>query len=225
MRYWRTMCAVLAMLTLALAGCTREVAGFAQPDSHPPGVTLSPDGYGISVGLSDAPVQLEIFTEPQCEHCADFQATYGEGIKSHVRTGLLAVVYRPLTFFDDEYDTDYSAAAANALFLAAAPTTTAATFQSFVEDLWANQELSWHEYTADDLADLALDSGLGSDVVNNISAGAHGVDAAAMDEANSAALENISNGSPGTPTVYNLKLKEVVDISDPDWLNLLMRPA
>ncbi len=223
MHYWRTTGAVLAALALALTGCTKEVAGVAQaPD--PPGVKLSEDGHGIVVGYSDTPVQLAIFTEPQCEHCAEFQAAYGEDIKSHVLTGLVTVVYRPLTFLDDEYDTDYSAAVANALFLAAAPSTTAATFQSFVEDLWANQELSWDDwYTDEDLADLARESGLSSDVVNKISAGTAGVDTVAMDEANGATLDDISNGSAGTPTIYDLNLKEVVDISDRDWLNLLTR--
>jgi protein-disulfide isomerase len=84
-------------------------------------VAATEDGYGIVVGLPDAPAEVEIYTEPQCEHCADFQARFGEDLRSHLQSGLLAVVYRPLTFLDDEYDTDYSAAAANALFLAAAP--------------------------------------------------------------------------------------------------------
>jgi protein-disulfide isomerase len=225
MRYWRTACAVVAMLALGLAGCTREVDGVARPQAGRPGVQLSSDRYGVVVGFPDAPVQLEIFTEPQCEHCAHFQATYGEDIRHHVQSGLLAVIYRPLTFLDDENDTDYSEAVANALFLAAAPTTTAATFQSFVEELWANQSLASTDYTDDDLAHLALDSGLGTDVADRISAGDRGVDTTAMDDANSKALDDVSNGSPGTPTVYDVNLKEIVDISDPDWLNLLMRPA
>ena len=31
--------------------------------------------------------------------------------------------------------------------------------------------------------------------------------------------------APGTPTVYDLSGGNVVDISDPDWLNALMRAS
>ena len=143
MRSWARVCAAVAVLALVTAGCSRVVDGAAQPDPFRPGVAATEDGYGIVVGLPDAPAEVEIYTEPQCEHCADFQARFGEDLRSHLQSGLLAVVYRPLTFLDDEYDTDYSAAAANALFLAAAPSTSASTFQSFVEDVWANQGLAW----------------------------------------------------------------------------------
>ena len=113
MRYW----AVLAVLMMALTGCARVVAGTAQPDQHPAGIALSTDGFGIVVGFPDAPVQLELFTEPQCDHCAHFQATFGEDIRSEIQSGRLAVTYRLLTFFDDS-DTGYSHTVSNALFLA-----------------------------------------------------------------------------------------------------------
>ena len=110
MRSWARVCAAVAVLALVTAGCSRVVAGAAQPDPFRPGVAVTEDGYGIVVGLPDAPAEVEIYTEPQCEHCADFQARFGEDLRSHLRVGQLAVVYRPLTFLDDEYDTDYSAA-------------------------------------------------------------------------------------------------------------------
>lgn len=218
------MCAVVAVLTLALAGCTRVVDGAAQPDPRGPGVMVTEDGYGIVVGFPDAPVQVEIYTEPQCEHCADFQARFGEGLRSHIQSGQLAVVYRPLTFLDDEYGTDYSQVAANALFLAAAPKTSASTFQSFVEDVWANQGLALEEFTDDDFAALARESGVDAGLVAEIGAGARGVDAVEMNDVNISALSEVTSGPPGTPTVYDLK-GERVDITDPNWLSLLMRQA
>ena len=218
MRYW----AVLAVLMMALTGCARVVAGTAEPDQHPPGVALSTDGFGIVVGFPDAPVQLELFTEPQCDHCAHFQATFGEDIRSEIQSGRLAVTYRLLTFFDDS-DTGYSHTVSNALFLAAGPTTTASVFQKFVESLWANQDLAHQHYTDGDFADLARQAGVNDAVVAQITAGRSAVDTVAMDEHNTSALSDTD--SPGTPTVYDVRGREVVDISDPDWLNALLRGA
>ena len=225
MRHWAMVCAVVAVLTLATAGCSRVVDGAAQPDPLRPGVAITEDGYGIVVGLPDAPVRLEVYTEPQCDHCADFQARFGEDLRSHIQTGRLSVTYRPLTFLDDEYYTDYSARAANALFLSTAPATSASTFQSFVEDLWANQGLAQEEFTDDDFATLARESGVAPDLVATISAGATGVDAYEMNDANISALSEVAAGPPGTPTVHDLTSDQIVDISDPNWLSLLMRQA
>ncbi|MFN8227557.1 MAG: thioredoxin domain-containing protein [Mycobacterium sp.] len=218
MRYW----AVLAVLMMALTGCARVVAGTAEPDQHPPGVALGVDGFGIVVGFPDAPVQLELFTEPQCDHCAHFQATFGEDIRSGIQSGRLAVTYRLLTFFDDS-DTGYSHTVSNALFLAAGPTTTASVFQKFVESLWANQDLAHQHYTDGDFADQARQAGVTDAVVAQITAGRAAVDTVAMDEHNTYALSDTD--SPGTPTVYDVHGREVVDISDPDWLDALLRGA
>lgn len=218
MRYF----AALAVLVMALAGCSRVVSGAPLPDQHPPGLALSADGYGIVAGLPDAPVQLELFTEPQCDHCAHFQASFGEDIRAQILSGRLTVTYRLLTFFDGG-DTGYSHSVANALFLTVAPTVTASTYQKFVENLWANQDLARRGYSDGDLADLARQAGVDGSVVAQIAAGRSAVDVVAMDEHNTSALADTS--SSGTPTVYDLHNGDIVDISDPDWLDALMRAA
>lgn len=218
MRYF----AALAVLVMALAGCSRVVSGAPLPDQHPPGLALSADGYGIVAGLPDAPVQLELFTEPQCDHCAHFQASFGEDIRAQILSGRLTVTYRLLTFFDGG-DTGYSHSVANALFLTVAPTVTASTYQKFVENLWANQDLARRGYSDGDLADLARQAGVDGSVVAQIAAGRSAVDVVAMDEHNTTALADTS--SSGTPTVYDLHNGDIVDISDPDWLDALMRAA
>jgi protein-disulfide isomerase len=217
--------AVLTMTLALLTGCSKVVAGVAMPDPHRPGVAISSDGFGIVTGFADAPVQLEIFTEPQCPHCAHLQATYGEDIKRYIESGQLAVTYRPMTFLDDEYSIDYSAVAGNALFLAADPSTSAAVFQTFVEDLWANQELAFADYDAKDFADLAKDSGIPDALVKRIGNGDKAIDTDKMESANQTLLSDQSPESPGTPTVYNLTQKETVDISDDDWLAHLFQTA
>jgi hypothetical protein len=134
------------------------------------------------------------------------------------------VTYRPLTFLDDEYLIDYSAVASNSMFLAADPDSTdAVTFQTYVEDLWANQDLSYFDYTDQDFADIAADSGLSEDIVGRIADGESALDAAELLEVNFGALEEVSPNNLGTPLVYDLNRDEVVDITDDQWLTTLLR--
>lgn len=218
------MLVLTAACTLTLTGCANEIAGVAVPDPARAGVALTDDGYGIVTGFADAPVQIEIFTEPQCSHCADLQSDHGEEIKDAIDNGRLTVTYRPLTFLDDEYLIDYSAVASNSLFLAADPDSTdAVTFQTYVEDLWANQDLSFFDYTDQDFADIASDSGLSDEIVGRIADGESALDVAELLEVNFTALEDISPDSLGTPLVYDLNEEQVVDISDDDWLTNLLR--
>ena len=122
----------LALLT-ASTGCGRTVTGSALRDPDLPGVTLTADGFGIIAGRPDAPAQIEVYTEPQCTHCAHLQDTDGPEMKSLIALGLLTVIYRPVTFLDTEYG--YSAKVANAMFLAAAHGTSVSALQAYVATL------------------------------------------------------------------------------------------
>ena len=220
-RVWSTL--AVGVLLLASTSCSREIEGVAKSDPQQAGVTRTSDGFGIVAGFPDAPLQLEIFTEPQCPHCAHLQATVGEDLKQHMQSGELAVTYRPMTFLDDQYEIDYSAVIDNALFQAVDGSTSAKTFQSFVEDLWANQDLSFADYTDQDVADIARDSGLSDGVITRIAHGDSAVDTDELGSANEDLLSQESPESPGTPVVYNLGEKNTVDISDPDWLDHLLK--
>ena len=77
-RAWRCCVGLL----LAAVGCTKQVAGTALPDPTKPPLALSDDGYGIVAGFDDAPAQIEIYTEPQCSHCADLQADFGDQLRT-----------------------------------------------------------------------------------------------------------------------------------------------
>ncbi|MDF2822833.1 MAG: protein-disulfide isomerase, partial [Mycobacterium sp.] len=112
----------------------------------------------------------------------------------------------------------------NSMFLAADPDSTdAVTFQTYVEDLWANQDLSYFDYTDQDFADIAADSGLSEDIVGRIADGESALDAAELLEVNFGALEEVSPNNLGTPLVYDLNRDEVVDITDDQWLTTLLR--
>lgn len=177
------------------------------------------DGDGIMVGSPVAPVQLEIFCEPQCPHCAELESTDGDRIASEIGSGRLAVTYRWLTFLDDKHHNDASARMTTALFVAADPATQPTAYQAFVQDLYRHQ--SPDGPNNNDIAAMARESGVPEPVAARIAAGDDTVDTGAVNTANKARL-NAATPDPGTPTVYDLNAKSVVDIQDPDWLDKLL---
>ena len=217
------MMAVLTGLTLlAGVGCTKQIQGSALPDPAAPLTQVSEDGYGLTAGFADAPVQIEIFAEPQCSHCADLQRDVGGGLRHYIGLGQLAVTYRPMTFLDTG-GLGYSARVSNALFVAASePDSPAVAFQRFVEALWADQDPSGRGPDDDEIAEKAGAAGLPEDVVGRIARGETAVDAVEMDAANYDLLYLVDPMYAGTPTVYNLNTDETVDIYDADWLDKLM---
>ncbi|MDT7755459.1 MAG: hypothetical protein QOH27_1357, partial [Mycobacterium sp.] len=89
-----------ASLLIASTGCTQQIKGSARADPVKAPVELVKDGFGIKLGFDDAPVQLELYTEPQCNHCADLQADFGDRMLSYINLGHLALTYRPGTVLD-----------------------------------------------------------------------------------------------------------------------------
>ncbi len=215
---------VLAVLAAALllTGCTVEIAGVARPDPRGPGVALSADGAGIVAGFPDAPVQLELFTEPQCQPCAFLQYDFGDQFREHLDSGRLALTYRPMAFLDPTLGTGYSATVTNALFTAVDPATSAGGFQFFVQQLWVHQDLAETAYSDADFADIAAGSGLAPGLVESIGRGRVAVDTADVATTNAALLEQIL-GRVATPVVYDIEARSIVDTTDPDWLTNLMR--
>ncbi len=205
----------LALLT-ASTGCGRTVTGSALRDPDLPGVTLTADGFGIIAGRPDAPAQIEVYTEPQCTHCAHLQDTDGPELKSMIALGLLTVTYRPVTFLDTEYG--YSAKVANAMFLAAAHGTSAPALQAYVATLWGHQNPGGSAPSDGQLAGWAADSGVSAEAVATIQFGAHAVDTDEMTMTNETRLQEIRDGDAGTPTVYDLTGNTVVDIQETGWL-------
>ncbi|MDX1883361.1 DsbA family protein [Mycolicibacterium sp. 120270] len=224
--------AVTAALLLGVVGCTNQVTGTATVDPTQPPLGLSDDGYGIVAGYPDAPVQIELYTEPQCTHCADLQAAFGEDMRRHINLGDLAVTYRPLTFLDDPSTDEHSARVANALFLAVgAPEASDESnmasgpeFQSFVEELWANQNPGGPGPSDQQMAKMAQESGLPEEVATRIGNGeiADQIEIEEMAAYNYGALIGIDPITTGTPTVYDLSTGEKVNIHEDDWLDNLL---
>lgn len=218
-------------LALALTGCSRGIEGAAIGDTNPPPVQLTEDRYGIRAGLADAPVQLELYTEPQCTHCADLQKDYGDEFAYYISTGQLAITYRPLTFLDTPATDGPSGRVTNALFAAATPggspvrSTTGRQFQRFVEQLWADQQPGGPGPSDQEFAQLARTVELPGFQVRAIEQGAQVLNTdelADMESTNFESLYEIDPINTGTPTVFDLSAGEKVDVYDDDWLSKLM---
>lgn len=208
---------ILVLATvLALTGCGRTVTGSALQDPDVPGVSLTADGFGIIAGRPDAPAQIEVYTEPQCTHCAHLQDTDGPEMKGLIALGLLTVTYRPVTFLGTGYG--YSAKVAGAMFLAAGHGTSAPALQAYVATLWGHQSPGGSAPSDGQLASWAADSGVSAEAVASIQSGEHAVDTDEMTLTNETRLQAIRDGDAGTPTVYDLSADAVVDIQEAGWL-------
>ncbi|MGZ6780283.1 MAG: DsbA family protein [Mycobacterium sp.] len=232
MPFPRAVVAVTAALLIGAVGCTNQITGTAIQDPTQPPLALSDDGYGIVAGYPDAPVQIELYTEPQCNHCEELQAAYGGDLQRYINLGQLAVTYRPLTFLDTPATDKHSERVANALFLAVgapkgtdeATMTSGPEFQRFVEELWAHQEPGGPGPSDKQMAKMAEESGLPEDAAAQIGDGdaAKNVNIDEMAAYNYGALIGIDPITTGTPTVYDLDSKKKVDLHDNDWLTNLI---
>ena len=210
MRSWLGTLVALVVFGGALAG---------PAVADPAGTTLAPDHFGVLAGTSAAPVQLEIFCDPQCSECANFEAASGGDLGRHLAAGDVAVTYRWVTFLDARRKNDTSARVGNALMAAADPATTAQAYQSFVTGLYREGGTPGLE----EIAATARESGLPAHVVQRIAAGQQVVDTTSMNAFNRVQLLAANPQSPGTPTVYDLTTGTVVDTADSGWLDRLVQ--
>ena len=209
MRSWTTLVATVAVAT--------TLAGTAGADSGTPDTTLSPDRFAVLAGAADAPVQLELFCDPQCPECTKFESASGAALGRGLASGKVAVTYRWLTFLDARRHNDTSARVGTALVNAADPTTPATAYQRFVENLYRS---GGNPATAAITA-TARAAGIGEPAVERIESGQF-VDTIAMNVINRERLKQVNPENPGTPTVYDLNSNTVVDTGDAGWLDRLL---
>jgi hypothetical protein len=228
MRISRAMVLITIALLVAGVGCTKQVAGTAESDPNKPPLSVSKDGYGLVAGFANAPAKIEIYTEPQRNHCADLQHDFGDELAYYIAVGQLEVTYRPMTFLDDKTG-GYSGQVSNALFLATENAgspkvgATGTEFQRFVENVWAHQRPGGDPPSGEELQSFAKKAGMPDAVADNIKGGGSAVNVKDMDDANFEFLYEIDSTDIGTPTVYDLAKGEKLDVYDNDWLTKLMQ--
>lgn len=164
------------------------------PAPEEPDTTRTPPGIvdADKAATNGEPVQLVVFQDYECVHCADFEKENAELLKKYVDAGKLDVEYRNLNFLDKATPDQYSSRAANAAYLVAEQVSA----DQFLE---YSQEVFTHQGTG----------GLSNQELAEI-AGKHGASVTAEDiDENTyrpmvdvATRESVTNGVAGTPTMF-----------------------
>jgi protein-disulfide isomerase len=119
----------------------RQPVAAADPSATPTPAALV-DGRPVVFGSPDAPVQLDLYLDFLCPHCADFESDYQPVLDAAVRDGRAAVRVHPLAFVAPA-----STPTANAFGCAVQ----AGYGQSYLRGLFANRDLDWRDDQLDTL--------------------------------------------------------------------------
>ena len=183
--------ALLGLVALVGAGIGVQASRIpAATGPAPAGVSLSD---GVTVGRSTAPVTLDLYEDPQCPVCAQFESQVGPTISSWIASGKVKVHYHVISFLDSASTTDYSSRAANALYAAAGVSPDA--FAKYHQLLYQQQPAEGSAgLTEDKLVQLAQQAGGGA-AADQIRAGTY------ADYVARATDQSSKDGVTGTPTV------------------------
>lgn len=146
---------------------------------------------GIQTSAADEPVQVVAYVDVNCVHCANFEQTHGEQIKTWLDEGAITFEYRNVAFLDGNSRTQYSSRSAAALACVADSSPEA--YWDFSAALFGNFQNG--ELSDEELADMAAQAGAG-DISACLEEGTfrpwvkYGTEAAA------------AYGIGGTPTVF-----------------------
>ncbi|GAA1159838.1 thioredoxin domain-containing protein [Kribbella jejuensis] len=153
-----------------------------------PAVITGPgtSGKGVTVGKAGAKVNIDLYLDFRCPHCAEFEKDSGATIDKLVEDGTATLTYWPLQFVNP----DSSPRLANAFAAAAAN----GKALSFVDELYGDFSKSW---TSDQLIELGKQLGVGDAKYQQ----------ALQDNTYAGWLESVNKaaddrGVTGTPTVY-----------------------
>ena len=155
---------------------------------------IEPSG-SFAVGQDDAPVTVEIYYDYMCPACGAFEAANTGELDRLVEEGTARIELRPISFLDEQSrGTRYSTRAANAF----APVVHGAPEQAwaFHGALYENQPKEGTTGLSDDeIAAIARDAGVPSDVVDRFADGTYESWTASVTQ------KAFDSGIQGTPTV------------------------
>ncbi|MGR6900400.1 DsbA family protein [Glutamicibacter sp. BSL13] len=115
-----------------------------------------PKPRDLKVGAKGEPVNITIYADANCIHCADFEKTYGQQLHQWLADGKVTVEYRMVGYLDRGSATNYSSRAANAMACVADADPSA--YLGFVEGVFAHYEQG--EMKNAQLAELAKSKGV-----------------------------------------------------------------
>jgi len=184
------------------------------------------EGAVVVVGKSTAKVTLDAYEDFLCPVCGAFEENFGDDIQRHLEAGDLRVRYHMLPLLNERSDPPgYSLDSADAALCAA----DAGKFTEFHQALYdAQPEEGARGWDKSQLAKLGKDLGIGSTSFKScVESGRYDTEIQShFDEVRTAEyLQQDINGQKGfgTPTVANGH--EVVDTSNPKWLDALLDNA
>lgn len=162
-----------------------EVTSTGRPE---PTVITGPgtSGKGVTVGKTGAKVNIDLYLDFRCPHCADFEKDSGATLDKLVEDGTATLTYWPLQFVNP----DSSPRLANAFAAAAAN----GKALSFADELYGDFSKSW---TTDQLIELGKQLDVGDAKYQQ----------ALQDNTYAGWLESVGKaaddrGVTGTPTVF-----------------------
>ncbi len=181
---------------------------------------VSRDGAVVVVGEDTAKVTLDVYEDFLCPICRAFEAKYGPDMEQHVKDGTLRLRYHMLPMLNENSDPPgYSMDSANAGLCAA----DAGKFPEYHRSLYdAQPEEGARGWDKQQLAKLGKDLGItDANFKSCVESGKYDTKLqASLDKARTSDyLQQEINGQRGfgTPTVA--KGQQVVDTSDPQWLD------
>ncbi|HEV7654102.1 MAG TPA: MauE/DoxX family redox-associated membrane protein [Mycobacteriales bacterium] len=181
----------IALVALVGAGIGVQASRIPPPTGPTPAGASLADG--VTVGQATAPVTLDLYEDPQCPVCAQFESQVGSAISTWIANGTVKVHYHVISFLDSSSTTKYSSRAANALYASAG--VSADVFAKYHALLYQQQPAEGSAgLTEDTLVQLAQQAGAGS-VEAQIRAGTY------ADYVAKATDQSSKDGVTGTPTV------------------------
>ena len=118
----------------------------------------------LTVAEKGEPINIAMYVDANCVHCADFEATYGDQIEEWLANGDVTVEYRNVGYLDRGSATNFSSRGANALACVADESPEA--YMGFVKALWGHYPEG--EMKNAELADLAIQNGAADSVTSCI---------------------------------------------------------
>lgn len=102
------------------------------------GEALDPAAIGIQASVKGEPVQMVVFLDFMCPHCAAFEQTQGPEIQALQEQGKITVEYRPIGYLDRfSSGTNYSSRSAAAA--ACVANESPESYKKYLDSLFANQ--------------------------------------------------------------------------------------
>lgn len=162
---------------------------------------------------------LDLYEDPLCPHCRNFESIWGEQVQKKVEAGEIAVRLHVMTILDRASDTkDYSSRAARAFDAASSD---AQVFLRFHELIFKNAPREGKSLSNEQLSDLLKTAGATHEMADGFNSLVADLDNEEFAQAISDSQTSLKQqtGSIGVPgVVYN---GHSVDFSNPNWLNNL----